>query len=120
MDEGLRAMQAEFAKAEVEHRRDCLDGDALPVAGGVDDIANAHALTADVAVVVVDEAKAAIGFGIGYRPEPIVGRGAVDEVAHSALGFDALRVDWSVLEAHRLGVGEAFVHRVRIIGAKLA
>jgi hypothetical protein len=73
-----------------------------------------------MAVVVIDEPEAAIGCGVGHRPEPIIGWGAVDEIAHGPLGFDALRVDWLVPEPHGLGVGEAFVHRVHIIGAELA
>ena len=54
MHESLRAMQAEFAKAEVEHRRDRLGGDALPLASRVNQVADVHALTADVAVIVGD------------------------------------------------------------------
>ena len=42
------------------------------------------------------------------------------QVAHGALGLDALRMDRLVPVAHRLGVGKTFVHRVRIIGTELA
>jgi hypothetical protein len=64
MDERLRTMQAEVPKAEVKHRRNRLGSDALSLAGGVDDVADAHTLIADVTVVVIDEANATIGCGI--------------------------------------------------------
>jgi hypothetical protein len=38
----------------------------------------------------------------------------------TALGFAALREDGVVPETHRLGVGEACVHRIRVLGAELA
>jgi hypothetical protein len=50
----------------------------------------------------------------------IVGRGAVDEAADRAFGLDAVCVNRRIPEAHRLGIGEAFVHGVRILGAELA
>src|SRR5271155_3710973 len=86
----------------------------------IDDIANGHALTADVAVMVVDHAEAAIGPGVSHRPKAIVGRGAVDEAGHCTLSLDPARVDRRIPEAHRLGVGEALVRRARVLGAKLA
>jgi hypothetical protein len=120
LDVGLNAVQAEFAEAEVEHRRDRLGREALPLAARLYDIADAHALTADMAVVVVDEAKAAVRNRVGCRPKPIIGRRTVDEVAYGALGFDTLREDRLIPVAHRLGVSETFVHRIRILGAELA
>lgn len=48
MGECLHAVQAEFAKAEVEHRRDRLGRDALSVVRGIDDVADLHALIADM------------------------------------------------------------------------
>src|SRR5271155_2524317 len=71
MNEGLRAMQTEFTEAEFEHRRDCLGADALPATRGIDEIANGHALIADVAIMVVDHPEAAVGRSIRYRPEAI-------------------------------------------------
>ena len=120
MDESLRAMEAEVAEAEFEHGRNGLAAESLPLARWIDDIANGHALTADVAVMIVDHAEAAIGPEVSHRPKAIVGRGAVDEAADCALSLDPARVDRRIPEAHRLGVGEALVHRARILGAKLA
>jgi hypothetical protein len=120
MDERLHAMQTQFAEAKFEHRGDGLGADPLPLTRGIDDIADGAALIADVAVMVVDHAEAAIGRSIRYRPKPIVGRGAVAEAPDRALGLDAPGVDWRIPEAHRLGIGEAFVHRVRILGMELA
>jgi hypothetical protein len=120
MDESLHAMQTELTEAEFEHRRDCLGADAFPAACGIDEIANGHALIADVAIMVVDHTEAAIGRSVRYRPKAIVGRGAVDEAADRALGLDAPCMDRRIPEAHRIGVGEAFVHRVRILGAEMA
>ncbi len=73
-----------------------------------------------MAVMIVDHAKAAVGLGICHGPEPVVGRSAVDEPAHGALGLDPLCVDRMVPEAHRLGVGEALMHRICIFVAELA
>src|SRR5271170_7009708 len=117
MYESLHAMEAEVAEAEFEHGRNGLAAESLPLARWIDDIANGHALTADVAVMVVDHAEAAIGPGVSHRPKAIVGRGAVDEAAHCTLSLDPARVDRRIPEAHRLGVGEALVHRARILGA---
>ena len=72
MDEGLHPVQAEFAKTEAEHRRDRLGRDALPLASGMDDIADGHALIADVAIMIVDKPKTTIGLRIGRCPEPII------------------------------------------------
>src|ERR1700722_10617526 len=104
-------MQAQLAEAEVEHRRDGLCCKALAMAGGFYDISDAHTLTADMAVVVVDHAKAAISSDVGDRPKSIIGRRTINEIAHRALAFYSFRVDGLVPEAHRLGVGEAIVHR---------
>lgn len=120
INESLHAVQAEFVKAKVEHRRDGFGGDASPMVHRIDDIADGRPPTADVAVMIVDKAKATIGPCIGHRPEPIVGRGAVNEATHAALSLDPLGVHRMVPEAHRLGIGKAFMHRIRILGAELA
>jgi hypothetical protein len=40
LDECLHAVQAEFVEAVIKHRRDRFGGDALPVACGIDDVAD--------------------------------------------------------------------------------
>jgi hypothetical protein len=53
--------------------------------------------------MIVDQAEAAACLGIGHRPEPAIGRGAVYAIAHDPLGLDPFRGDRTVPEAHRLG-----------------
>jgi hypothetical protein len=74
---------------------------ALSVVCGIDDVADLHALIADMAVMIGDHAEATIGLGIGHGPEPLVGRGAIDAPAYGAVGFNRLRMDRMVPEAHR-------------------
>jgi hypothetical protein len=69
MDERLQAMQTEVLEAKPDHRRDRLRGDALPMARGIDDIANGRSFIADVAIVIVDQAETAISRFIGDRPK---------------------------------------------------
>jgi len=73
-----------------------------------------------MAVVIIDHAKAVVGLGIGDRPEAIIGWRAVDEVAHRALGLEPFRVGRMLPKAHHLGIGEAGMHRIRILSAELA
>ena len=82
-------MQVEFAEAEIEHRRDRLGRYAPSVVCGIDDVADLHALIADMAVMIGDHAEATIGLGIGHGPEPLVGRGAIDAPAYGAVGFQS-------------------------------
>jgi hypothetical protein len=57
-------MQAKFAEAEIEHRRDRLGRD----------VTDGYPLIAHMAVMIIDRAEAAAGLGIGHSPKPIVGR----------------------------------------------
>lgn len=68
VDEGFEAVQAEFAEAMIQQRRDGFGCEAFSVVGGVDHVADAGAFTADVAVVVAGEAEALIRRGVGYGP----------------------------------------------------
>jgi hypothetical protein len=72
-----------------------------------------------MAVMIGDHAEATIGLGIGYGPEPVVGRGAIYAPAYGAVGFNPLLMDRMVPEAHRLRIGEASVHRDCILGPEL-
>src|SRR5258708_31998517 len=113
-------MEVEFAEAEIGARRGRLGRDALRVESGVDDVADGPPLIADVAVMIIDHPEAAVGLGIGHSPKPIVGRCAIYEPAHGALGLDPLGVDRMVPEAHRLGIGEASVHSFCVLVTELA
>jgi hypothetical protein len=73
VDEGLHAMQVEFAEAEIAHRRDRVGRDALLVESGINDLADGHPLIADIAVMIIDRAEPTVGLGIGHGPKPIAG-----------------------------------------------
>jgi hypothetical protein len=77
-------------------------GAVAMVQSGINDIADGHPLIADRAVMIIYHAEAPVGLGIGHGPKPIVGRCAIYEPAHGALGLEPLRVDRMVPEAHRL------------------
>jgi hypothetical protein len=102
------------------HRRDRLGRDALLVATGIDNVADSHPLMAHVAVMIIDRPEAVVGLGIGYSPKPIVGRCAIYEPTHGALGLNLLRVHRIVPEAHRRRVGEASAHSFCVLFTELA
>ena len=56
----------------------------------IDNVADRHPFIADMTVMIVDHAKAAVGLGICRGPEPIVGRRTTCEPAHGTLGLDQL------------------------------
>jgi hypothetical protein len=71
-------------------------------------------------VMIGDHAEATISLGIGHGPESVVGGGTIYAPTYGAVGFNPLRMDRMVPEAHRLRIGEASVHCVCILGPELA